>query len=48
MGDFSVSDPVGAMELRGLHGDPGISSLNELSKKIYGFSNYRTIIWLEY
>lgn len=33
MEDFSVSDPVGAMELGGLHGDSGISSLNELSKK---------------
>lgn len=33
MGDFSVSDPVGAMELKALHENPGISGFNELSKK---------------
>lgn len=33
MGDFSVSDPVEAMELGCLHGNPGISGLNEFSKK---------------
>lgn len=33
MGEFSVSDPVEAMELGCLHGNPGISGLNEFSKK---------------
>lgn len=34
MGDFSVSDPVGAMELKALHENPGISGFNELSKNL--------------
>lgn len=33
MGEFSVSDPVEAMELGCLHGNRGISGLNEFSKK---------------
>ena len=32
MGNLSVSDPVGAMELKALHGNSGISGFNELSK----------------
>lgn len=40
MGEFSVSDSVGAMELGALYGNPGMSNLNALSKKIYGHSNY--------
>lgn len=33
MGDVRVSDPVRNKELGGLHGNPGISGLNEFKKK---------------
>lgn len=34
MGDLTVSDPGGAMELKALHGNSGISGFNELSENL--------------